>query len=77
LYFLLFSSATSSGRTAVNGSVLNDSTGAPVTFTLSNAGILTASVGAVPLPAAVWLLGSGLLGLIGIGRRRASGAVAA
>ena len=26
----------------------------------------------VPLPAAVWLLGSGLLGLIGIGRRRRS-----
>jgi hypothetical protein len=24
----------------------------------------------VPLPAAVWLLGSGLLGLIGVGRRR-------
>jgi len=23
-----------------------------------------------PLPAAVWLLGSGLLGLIGVGRRR-------
>ncbi len=25
---------------------------------------------AVPLPAAVWLLGSGLLGLVGVGRRR-------
>lgn len=29
-------------------------------------------VAAVPLPAAVWLLGSALLGLVGIGRRRAS-----
>ena len=28
------------------------------------------STGAVPLPAAVWLLGSGLMGLAGVGRRR-------
>lgn len=28
------------------------------------------NVGAVPLPAAVWLLGSGLLGLIGISKRK-------
>lgn len=32
---------------------------------------------AVPLPAAVWLLGSGLLGLAGISRRRMSSAAAA
>lgn len=35
---------------------------------------------AVPVPAAIWLLGSGLLGLVGIGRRKAAamtGAVAA
>jgi hypothetical protein len=31
----------------------------------------------VPLPAAAWLFGSGLLGLLGIGRRRDSAAVAA
>jgi hypothetical protein len=31
----------------------------------------------VPIPAAAWLLGSGLLGLIGIGRRRRAAAVAA
>jgi hypothetical protein len=29
----------------------------------------------VPLPAAVWLFGSGLLGLLGVGRRRAAPAV--
>jgi hypothetical protein len=42
------------------------------TFTLSAAGDLQFNVpgSAVPLPAAVWLFGSGLLGLIGVGRRR-------
>ena len=30
-----------------------------------------ASVSSVPLPAAVWLFGSGLLGLIGLGKRKA------
>lgn len=30
----------------------------------------TASVSAVPVPAAVWLMGSGLLGLVGVARRR-------
>jgi hypothetical protein len=48
---------------------------------LSTSGDLTytiAGVSAVPLPAAVWLLGSGLLGLAGIGRRKkAAAAVAA
>jgi hypothetical protein len=31
----------------------------------------------IPLPAAVWLFGSGLLGLVGVGRRRAAAATAA
>ena len=30
------------------------------------------SVAAVPVPAAVWLMGSGLIGLVGIGRRTRS-----
>jgi hypothetical protein len=42
-------------------------------LTLSSAGVL--SVSSVPLPAAVWLFGSGLLGLIGVGRRKAAAAV--
>jgi hypothetical protein len=35
------------------------------------------AVTAVPLPAAVWLFGSGLLGLAGIGRRRSAAGYAA
>lgn len=34
--------------------------------------LVDASVSVVPVPAAVWLFGSALLGLIGIGRRRAA-----
>jgi hypothetical protein len=44
-------------------------------FSLSSAGVLTFTANggsSVPLPAAVWLLGSGLLGLAGVGRRRAN-----
>jgi hypothetical protein len=46
-------------------------------LTLSSTGVLSVSAGTtppppVPLPAAVWLFGSGLLGLIGVGRRRAA-----
>ena len=33
---------------------------------------LTVSLGAVPIPAAVWLFGSGLIGLIGIARKKKS-----
>jgi len=40
-------------------------------LTLTAAGTLMTGA-AVPLPAAVWLFGSGLLGLIGVGRRRAA-----
>jgi hypothetical protein len=38
------------------------------TASLSSSGLLTIST--VPLPAAVWLFGSGLLGLFGVSRRR-------
>jgi hypothetical protein len=44
------------------------------TFSFSGSTLTYAAAGntAVPLPAAVWLLGSGLFGLFGIGRRRAA-----
>jgi hypothetical protein len=45
------------------------------TFTFSGSTLAFAAAGgstAVPLPAAVWLLGGGLFGLVGIGRRRAA-----
>ena len=54
----------------VGGTVNVSSTGV---ITVTNSGGGTP----VPVPAAVWLLGSGLLGLIGVGRRRAAGAVTA
>jgi len=41
------------------------------TVDVSAQGVVTVTNGApVPLPAAVWLFGSGLLGLLGVGRRR-------
>jgi hypothetical protein len=33
-------------------------------------GIVTAEIGVIPVPAAVWLFGSGLLGLFGVARRK-------
>lgn len=62
--FYLFSSVAGGNPTLSNAFVLND-------LTLSATGAL-ASVAAseVPLPAAAWLFGSGLMGLAGIGRRR-------
>ncbi|MEJ0099949.1 MAG: VPLPA-CTERM sorting domain-containing protein [Pseudomonadota bacterium] len=62
--FYLFASAGGSNGTASHIFQLND-------LTLSATGTL-ASVASteVPLPAAAWLFGSGLMGLAGIGRRR-------
>ena len=45
----------------------------PGSGNISGTGDCSISVSAVPVPAAVWLFGSGLLGLIGISRRRPGG----
>lgn len=43
-----------------------------VDFALTGITLVDASPAAVPLPAAGWLLGSGLLGLVGIARRKSA-----
>jgi hypothetical protein len=54
----------------------NTSVGTQATFTqkydvsLTTSGLTYTAVTAVPVPAAVWLLGSGLLGLAGVARRK-------
>jgi len=59
-----------SGTGVVSG---NDyqSTGVTWSLSASNATAYSMTVTAVPVPAAVWLFGSGLIGLIGIARRKA------
>lgn len=57
---------------AVTPVAFGNATG-PATWSLSASGDLVYTVPgstAVPLPAAIWLLGSGLLGLAGVGRRK-------
>jgi hypothetical protein len=46
-------------------------------WTLSSNGVLTyaPSVSQVPVPAAVWLFGTGLMGLVGVARRKTAAAV--
>ena len=41
------------------------------TVSFSDGSVLEVDVAIVPVPAAVWLFGSGLLGLVGVARRRA------
>jgi len=57
-----------------SGSTVGSNTiGSDGTVTLSQSGLTYTPAGsAVPLPAAIWLLGGGLMGLFGIGRRKAT-----
>jgi hypothetical protein len=67
LYALATSGGTSSnqGNALLFGSISMNGTSGNLSFT-------QAAISAVPVPAALWLLGSGLLGLAGVGRRRAA-----
>jgi hypothetical protein len=59
----------------ISGSPMIDGpfTGLNVNFDIGSGNSLTVlNVSSVPVPAAVWLFGSGLLGLIGIARRKAA-----
>jgi hypothetical protein len=81
-FFSSFSAANGSTLgTAQSLFLVSQTAGAPnaanvyksdYTLTLNAAGVLSynAPTSAVPVPAAIWLLGSGLMGLVGIGRRR-------
>ncbi len=62
-------SALSEGTSPLSISIntLGDANGAPLAATTTSGSI---TVTAVPLPGAVWLFGSGLLGLMGMARRK-------
>jgi hypothetical protein len=49
---------------SLSGILLGDDLGAPIPFTVNGT-----DINAVPVPAAVWLLGSGLVGIVGLRRR--------
>ncbi len=71
---------TTTGNTGVNGSGDANIYGSSEAITVSATGVISGFNSAsttppVPLPAAVWLFGSGILGLFGIGRRRATASV--
>jgi hypothetical protein len=65
LTFSALSLGTSSLSISINA--LGDSNGSPLIADLTSGSV---TVAAVPIPAAIWLFGSGLFGLLGLVRRR-------
>lgn len=60
---------------SMSASAKNGFVDASNTFTMAfadNTGLTAASVSAVPVPAAVWLFGTGLLGLVGARKRKSA-----
>ena len=68
-YTVTTAADVSGGVTLQLGATNGD--GSPTTMFYDNISIM-ADVNPVPVPAAVWLFGSGLLGLVGVARRRKS-----
>lgn len=58
---------------SISGILLNDQTPLPGYYMgMDFTSITATNVSAVPIPSAVWLFGSGLLGLVGLARRKAN-----
>lgn len=69
-FFSLTPSSTSSGGKAVVNQFGDIATGTMGKWTISSTGTVKYEVSAVPVPAALWLLGSAMVGLVGVARRK-------